>query len=477
MPEHNKNRSKRVNPAIAAALGSILALGTGVASADNLDALERRIMQLNAELAATKAELEQAKLAAAAAGADTAAVVEEAPEPAAQPPADKITIGPLTIGGAMRVNYVLGDYPNGGSGPNRGGNSGNVELDTFRINVDLAYEQILGKLEYRWYPQGGNNYNFIHTGWLGYQFDNGSQVQVGVTRVPFGPTAYGVSQSWFFDQHFYVGLADDMDLGIKFVTEVGNWDLDLAYFASSEWNGNGTSKDSARYAYDAVLWRESVAEDGTVSYGGPVNGLEERNQFNVRAIYGFDDVQVPTDVGFSAQYGQLKGRNTDDGDHWAASLHMINQYGNFKLASQLTRYEYNISANNAWGTDDLIPMGAYDFAWPVATKAWIPAISASYKVETGRLPWLDYVLPYLEYSSLITDESSFNDSEMWVLGAAWARGGWYIYTDLAYSNGNYFVGNKGDSYGNIVDPGVGDFGVNGNDRWNYRFNINLGYYF
>jgi hypothetical protein len=116
MPEHNKNRSKRVNPAIAAALGSILALGTGVASADNLDALERRIMQLNAELAATKAELEQAKLAAAA-GADPESVAVEAPEPAAQPPADKITIGPLTIGGAMRVNYVLGDYPNGGERP------------------------------------------------------------------------------------------------------------------------------------------------------------------------------------------------------------------------------------------------------------------------------------------------------------------------------------------------------------------------
>jgi len=30
------------------------------------------------------------------------------------------------------------------------------------------------------------------------------------------------SQSWFFDQHYYVGLADDMDLGLKYVTERGN---------------------------------------------------------------------------------------------------------------------------------------------------------------------------------------------------------------------------------------------------------------
>jgi len=54
------------------------------------------------------------------------------------------------------------------------------------------------------------------------------------------------------------------------------------------------------------------------------------------------------------------------------------------------------------------------------------------------------------------------------------------YSDLAYSNGNYFVGNEAsgngsDDYGRL--DGVGDFGVNGNDEWNYRFNLNLGYYF
>jgi hypothetical protein len=121
-------------------------------------------------------------------------------------------------------------------------------------------------------------------------------------------------------------------------------------------------------------------------------------------------------------------------------------------------------------------MGAYDFAWPVATKAWIPAISLSYKLETPGIPWLDYVLPYLEYSSIVKDARAFNDSQMWTLGAAWARGGWYIYSDFVYSDGNYFIGDDGDDYSNIY-RGVGDFGVTGNDKWNYRFNINLGYYF
>ncbi len=82
----------------------------------------------------------------------------------------------------------------------------------------------------------------------------------------------------------------------------------------------------------------------------------------------------------------------------------------------------------------------------------------------------------MEYSSIVKDESDFNNSQMVTLGAAWASGGWYIYSDLVYSNGNYFVGDDGDNYSNIFD-GVGDFGVTGNDKWNYRFNINFGYYF
>jgi hypothetical protein len=455
--------------------GALLSPAAVHAKSANPAALERRVAELTRELEQAKRELAAARAETQA--AETRAAEAEQRVAAGEPEPAKFQIGPVTIGGAMRVNYVLGSYTNGDSGPNRGGNGGNVELDTFRINLALDYENIIGKVEYRWYPAGsGKNYNFLHTGWLGYRFEDGSHVEVGVNRVPFGPGPYGVSQSWFFDQHYYVGLADDMDLGVKYVTELDDWTLDFAYYAMSEGSYFGRSEDSARYSYDAVKWRESVDEDGNVTYGGPVNGYEERNQLNVRAIYSFADAAVPTDLGVSLQYGQLKGKRADDGHHWAASVHMVNQIGKLKIASQLTRYEIDIDDDNPWGTDTLIPMGAYDFAWPVAAKAWIPAVSLSYQYDTPRIPWLDYVLPYLEYSSIVKDEDDFNNSQMWTLGAAWASGGWYIYSDLVYSDGNYFVGDDRDNYSNLYD-GVGDFGVTGNDKWNYRFNINLGYYF
>jgi hypothetical protein len=282
-----------------------------------------------------------------------------------------------------------------------------------------------------------------------------------------------VSQSWFFDQHYYVGLSDDMDIGAKYITHVGDWQLDVAYFLRSEPNGNGNSAGSARYGYDAVVWNSAVDDVGNI-VAAPANGYRERNQFNLRAIHS-NLLPFPADLGFSAQYGQLEGERLDDGDQWALSVHMVNAIGALTISSQITRQEVRIDNDNPWGTDAVYPSGAYDFAWLTATRAWLPALSVSYRFDVPGLSWLDSVLPYVEYSGILKDDSALNDSHLFIAGAAWASGGWYIYSDLAWSNGNLFVGNEGDDYS--LAGGVGDWGINGNDRWNYRFNLNLGYYF
>ncbi|MFW6081702.1 MAG: hypothetical protein ACOC7W_07295 [Desulfosalsimonas sp.] len=363
-----------------------------------------------------------------------------------------IDAGPLSIGGAMRVNYLIGEYddttPSQPSPAEEDG--GNFTMDTFRINLDYEQGPWLGKAEYRFY----DGYHFLHTGWVGYNFQDDSQLQLGVNRVPFGPGPYGVSQSWLFDQHYYVGLSDDMDLGAKYSTYIDKLNLDFAYYVMDEGNYFGSTEDSSRYSYDVV------DESG--------EGYEEEHQFNVRAIYPFDFGEVSTDLGASLQYGLLNSNGPqDDGDHWAGSVHAVNNVDNWTLAAQLTYYDYDIEEGYRLGRD-LIQMGAYDFPTAVAAEAMIPAISLSYYHETTQLDWLDYMIPYVEYSAIVKDKSSFNDSEMVVVGSAWARGGWYIYTDLAFSNGNDFVG--GENYDQR-------FGANPDDEWRYRFNINFGYYF
>ena len=176
-------KEKRSGSLSALTMGALLAIGISVlssveASEADVAALEQRVADLKRELAEAQNELDATKKQGAVAitGPETAAkVATEQPAPeettaVAAEPSNKIQLGPLTIGGAMRINYVIGSYEGGGGGPSRGGNGGNFELDTFRINMDLKHNQWLGKLEYRWY----DGYNFMHTGWLGYQFDAAS---------------------------------------------------------------------------------------------------------------------------------------------------------------------------------------------------------------------------------------------------------------------------------------------------------------
>ena len=392
-------------------------------------------------------------------------------EEAVEAPAPKKS--PIKIGGAMRVNYVYGTYGSEDSPHRRGEKIGDVDLEIFRLNADLDYRNIISRIEYRWY----DDYSMIHTAWLGYNLGNFGTVKAGIVRVPFGPTPYGISTSWFFDQHFYVGLADDPDVGIRWTDTFDKLTLDAAYFLQGEFQTDGNSLGSSLYCYDVVKWEEKVDAKGNVEWGAGENGYDEQHQVNLRAIYGIEKV---ADVGVSVQFGLLKGTNVgteDSGNHYAVSAHAKNTFADFTLFSQFSYYAHNITDKTPWGTGDLIPMGAYDFAWPVAAKGLIPGVSLRYGgIDTSGISWIDSVTPYLEASTILKPGTDYNPSTMVILGASWTLlGSLYLYSDVALSNGNYFVGNDGDVYSSINS--VGDFGVNGNDKLNVRVNFNFGYYF
>ena len=382
---------------------------------------------------------------------------------------------PIKVGGAMRVNYAYGAYGNEENPHPRGEKIGDVDLEIFRLNADLDYNNIISRLEYRWY----DGYSMIHTAWLGYKLSDSSTVKAGIVRVPFGPTAYGVSTSWFFDQHFYVGLADDMDLGITWNDTFDKLTLDVGYFLMSDPQLiQYSSLASSRYSYDIVKWEEKADAKGNVEWGAGENGFDEQHQLNLRAIYALENI---ADVGVSLQYGLLKGTNVgndDGGNHYAVSAHAKNSFADFTLFSQFSYYAHNITDKTPWGTGDLIPMGAYDFAWPVASKGLIPALSLRYGgIDTSGISWVDSVTPYAEWSTILKTVEGYNPSMLITIGASWTiLGALYVYSDFALSDGNFFVGNTEDDYGNIL-TGVNHVGANGNNTMHWRLNFNFGYYF
>ena len=373
-----------------------------------------------------------------------------------------IQVGDFSLGGSVRVNYIQDSSETDTQNASKG-SQGVFDLDMARVNINYNKDNILGKFEYRWYPgfgntQNGTNYSFIHTAWIGYALDHTTQIQAGINRVPFGPTAYGASQSWFFDQHYYVGLSDDMDLGLKLSGSYEDIKYDLAYYPKSEPDGIGAGGESTRYAYDVV------------------DDFHEKNQLSARMIYTTKIAGFDQDFGFSLLYSDLESQisGVDDGSRFAGSAHMVNRYENFTLTTQLTRYEMSVDSDNDSKDDSLIKMGGFNYGEGVASKAWLPAVALNYKIDTPNIEWLDYALPYIEYSNIIKDEDSFNDSYMWIIGSAFARGNWYIYTDLALANGNYFVG---PYYSDPVAKTTNNFGANTSSDIEHRLNINFGYYF
>ena len=154
------------------------------------------------------------------------------------------------------------------------------------------------------------------------------------------------------------------------------------------------------------------------------------------------------------------------------ALHGKAEWKKWELLTQVTVYDYRPDYDDDAGlSNDLVAMGAYDFAFPVASQGVLPSAALAYTIEPD-IDWIDTITFYENFSVILKDgEDEFGrdlkDSALNVLGCSIARGPWFIYVDWAFSNGNYFVGDK--SFTN--------FGANRDQDWQSRVNMNIGIYF
>ena len=62
----------------------------------------------------------------------------------------------------------------------------------------------------------------------------------------------------------------------------------------------------------------------------------------------------------------------------------------------------------------------------------------------------------------------YNPSTLVTIGASWTvLGALYVYSDVALTDGNVFIGNQGSN----------NFGANEDNMWNWRLNFNFGLLF
>ena len=379
----------------------------------------------------------------------------------------------LHVGGAVRYNLLLANYESGIDAT-----SGSFTFDTWRLNVLYDNPGGIGlNFEYRFYPTFGTH--FIKQGWLDYSLSAQTELQLGVTQVPFGNLQYN-SNNWWFSLAYYVGLEDDHDMGLKLTHTTEKYQLDLAYFYQPEPEGPparfGTG-GAGRYSYDVI-------PDGNAS-------LAERNQFNVRGALFLDNGEV----GVSLQYGQLYSLVLDQFDNRIASaVHGRFNFGNFNVMPQFLYYNMDAVDNNGRNLSTVY-MGAYGIPYQVSTEAWMATLglSYSYDVDMGPISNLTFYNDFgymqnlvgegetwLADGSSLTLDNHFESSIQNITGFLVSAGPVFTYVDIAQGINQPWLT---EQFGVGVGPGHGDldghpgYTGDGNSEYNIRFNINIGFYF
>jgi hypothetical protein len=364
----------------------------------------------------------------------------------AQSPEDKTEEKPkLKIGGALRFNYNLSTWKE--DQLERGGDFG---FDLFRINIDAAYKGIKLNAEYRQYSEafGGG---FLKQGWFQHDFSEKSQIQVGLNQVPFGIQQYN-SNNWFFNMTYYVGFEDDHDMGIKYIHNTEAWQWQAAYYKSAEDFVFGPVEASPnRYSYD-ITGRN-----------------KENNQLDFKVVRRLGE-NFGHELGISSQGGLLYNLDThQNGNRYAGAVHYEFETKQSPWNIKLQAMFYRLNPKYTPGKElDYVEMGAYGANYNVANKGDIYTIGIAYRkpIESRMLQSITFYNNYGYYNKRI---NGYENAQMNVLGALFAAGPMYIYTDAAFGYNHPWLGPE---WTNAFTSGTP-----GDTKWHLRFNINMGYYF
>ncbi|RAP56299.1 hypothetical protein BTJ49_13755 [Oleiagrimonas sp. MCCC 1A03011] len=350
----------------------------------------------------------------------------------------------ITVGGAMRFQYSYEDY-----NKNNVHRTGDADFDIFRLNFRGRVDDIELQAEWRWFQY----MSAVKYAWLGYDFSKNQQLQVGLTRIPFGNQPYN-SHNYFFSSNYYLGLEDTYHMGVEYVYSGDPWNVQLAFFKNDGMGGidGYVSNRSNSYSYNVV----GVRSPGEGIYADPQHPAASINTAAARVAYTFkpnDDLKI--ELGASGLHGGLEGPSSSIGNYSAYALHMNADYKRLNVQAQASRYDYNVD-----GGADRLAVGAYAFYDTIAAKADSYTFNVKYHqpVQWGPVHGLDF---YNDYSLITNKSGQLPSTFMNILGVGVSAGDLYTYFDFVTARNQPFIGGS----------------MAGDGKVEHRFNINFGFYF
>lgn len=359
----------------------------------------------------------------------------------------------LDIGGALRINYRDEHWETTQ-------NNSRLLFDTFRIDIQASHKNLFSDVGY-WFQDDGKR--SIDRGFVGYQLNSQSNIQLGAPLKPFGVEPYP-QFGWSYHLPFFMGYGVSAGSGLKYSYKDQDWDLQLGYFARMLPSDIRYSPEVGRYA---------DLKDNAIPFTQSLQNNEKRNQLNARVARTFTNNGWKAEVGASLATAELYNATTkDNGDYWGGGVHAIINAGQWTVTTQGIRYAYD-PKNPAGVSKDSVLMGANGLtpAYLIASKATIASLNIGYDIPTPQLGQLKKIKLYNDYSRMMKDKSGWDDSQMYTVGLQFLAMPVMGWIDLTWAqNANPFGGaENGTGFTNTQSSG--------SNKWYYRTNVNIGYYF
>ncbi|WP_457788122.1 hypothetical protein [Pseudomonas sp. PL-6] len=359
----------------------------------------------------------------------------------------------LDVGGALRARF---DYD-----PDR--DIQKLSFDTFRIDVNYRSETWIGSAQYRFYG-GSYPYDYVDSigdvsfpawAWIGYKFDETQQVQVGINQMPFGLLPY-YGSTFYLGLGNVIGLEDVHNLGVKYIKDDADWSLHAAFYPSDGGQWTGTSRGGKSFS-------TNVADADDYVVDGSDN--DEQNKLVLRLARQLRVGGWSSEIGGSLLTSTLENQDTGkDGRRSVFAAHYLGQNGPWGVQLQATRQQ--MEPKNA-GTDKVVTFGSFDGTFNVASKGNLYLADLSYDLPGSY--WLfSGVKLYGNYSRFDKSESSFKDSERFILGTSFSFKELWIALEWLHGKNDPYLG--GSSYTQSLGSG-------GSDQWENQLYANIGYYF
>ncbi|MCY1390435.1 hypothetical protein D9M71_52540 [compost metagenome] len=359
----------------------------------------------------------------------------------------------LDIGGAIRARV---DYD-----PDQ--DLEKFNFDTFFLTATYTSSSWIGAAKYRFY---GDAYPYQYTNkigdisfaeyaWVGYRFNDAQQVQAGLNKIPFGLQPY-FGSTFFETLGNVIGLEDIQDLGIKYIAQSGDWNLQAGYYLRPIDQGQGTSRGGRTYS-TSVAKADSYVENGSNN--------QERDIVVARIARNLSLGGWQSEIGASAFTSTLENRDTDDnGRRNAVAVHYMGKSGPWGIQLQAARQDMRPENPES---DRLVTFGSYDATFNVAAKGDLYVADLSYDIA-GKYGWFSGIKFYGNYSGFDKSEHGFDDSQRFIVGTSFSLLDLWIAVEWLHGKNDPYIG--GSSFTQSLGEG-------GSDQWENQLYANIGYYF